>query len=69
MPKTINLRNLPDDLVRRAKSCAALRGLTLKDFVLTALEKATEINAPLPAPMAMSMMKTEGKRRAGKNKA
>jgi hypothetical protein len=63
MPKTVNLRNLPDDLVRRAKSCAALRGQTLKDFVLVALEKATELDVPNPAPMAMAMMRTESRRR------
>jgi hypothetical protein len=66
MTKTVNLRNLPDDLVRRAKSCAALRGQTLKDFVLTALEKATEADTPILAPMAMSMMRTESKRQTRK---
>jgi len=30
--KTINLRDLPEELVRRAKACAALHGITLKDF-------------------------------------
>src|SRR5437879_935047 len=31
--KTVNLRDLPEELVRRAKACAAIHGLTLKDFV------------------------------------
>ena len=66
MPKTVNLRNLPDDVIRRAKSCAALRGQTLKDFVLTAIEKATAADMQIPAPMAMSMMRIEGKRRTRK---
>ena len=38
--KTINLRDLPEDFVRRAKAYAALSGLTLKDFIITAAEKA-----------------------------
>jgi predicted HicB family RNase H-like nuclease len=32
---------IPDDLHRRAKSAAALRGVTLKDFLIEALERAT----------------------------
>lgn len=31
---------IPDDLHRRAKSAAALRDLTLKDFVIASLEAA-----------------------------
>jgi hypothetical protein len=38
--KTINLRDLPDDLVRRAKACAALNGITLRDFVIRAIGDA-----------------------------
>jgi len=37
--KTINLRDVPEDLVRRAKACAAIRGLSLKDFILEAIDK------------------------------
>jgi uncharacterized protein (DUF1778 family) len=44
--KTINLRDLPEDLVRRAKACAALHGMTLKDFVIQAIAKATEADIP-----------------------
>jgi predicted HicB family RNase H-like nuclease len=33
---------LPDDLHRRAKAAAALRGVTLKDFVIDALEHAVK---------------------------
>ena len=40
--KTVNLREMPDELVRRAKACAALRGLSLKDFIIEAVEKALE---------------------------
>jgi plasmid stability protein len=47
--KTINLRNLPEDLVRRAKACAALHGLTLKDFAIRALESATQKDIPASA--------------------
>ncbi len=31
---------IPDDLHRKAKSAAALAGMTLKDFVMAALEAA-----------------------------
>ena len=64
MPKTVNLRDLPDELVRKAKSRAALQGITLKDFVRTAIEKATD-EVPF-APIAMSMIQTEPKRRTRK---
>jgi len=38
--KTINLRDLPDDFVRRVKAYAALSGLTIKEFMIHAAEKA-----------------------------
>jgi hypothetical protein len=44
--KTVNLRDLPEGLVRRAKVCAALRGMTLKDFAIEALESATQKQDP-----------------------
>jgi len=40
--KTINLRDLPEELVRRTKACAALHGITLRDYVLRAITKAVE---------------------------
>lgn len=40
--KTINLRDVPEELVRRAKMFAALRGLTLKDFILESVQKALD---------------------------
>ena len=36
---------IPDDLHRKAKSTAALRGQTLKDFLIEALERATKGSA------------------------
>lgn len=44
--KTINLRDLPIDLVRQAKAYAALRGMTLKDFVVHAIGAALEKDIP-----------------------
>jgi len=44
--KTINLRDLPEELVRRAKACAALHGLTLRGFVIQAITRATEADIP-----------------------
>jgi hypothetical protein len=38
--KTVNLRDLPEDLVRRAKAHAALTGITLKEFFVQAVEMA-----------------------------
>lgn len=40
--KTINLRDLPEPFVRQAKAYAALSGLTLKDFILQAVEIAMQ---------------------------
>lgn len=39
---------IPDDLHRKAKSAAALKGITLKDFVVAALEQATKTAEPRP---------------------
>jgi plasmid stability protein len=46
MSKTVNLRDLPEELVRRAKACAALHGQTLKDFVVDAIRAAVEKDIP-----------------------
>jgi len=57
--KTINLRDLPEDLVRRAKACAALHGMTLRDFVMRAITKATEEDLPaFPGRAAMPLAAT-----------
>jgi predicted HicB family RNase H-like nuclease len=37
--KSLNLRAVPADLVRRAKSAAALQGITLREWVLKAIEQ------------------------------
>jgi hypothetical protein len=37
MAKVLNLRGVPDDLIRKAKSAAALQGITLRDWVLKAI--------------------------------
>jgi len=42
MPTVLDIRAMPDALLRRAKSAAALQGITMKQFVITALEKAVE---------------------------
>ena len=36
---TINLRDVPEDLHRKAKSEAALEGISLKAFIIKALEE------------------------------
>lgn len=50
--KTINLRDVPEDLVRRAKAYAALRGLSLKRFILEAVEQALDLAEPRMENMA-----------------
>jgi hypothetical protein len=40
--KALNLRDIPEDFVKRAKAQAALSGMTLKDFVIEAVEKAMQ---------------------------
>lgn len=42
MPTMIQVRNVPDDLHRRAKARAALEGLTLSAFLLRELERALD---------------------------
>jgi predicted HicB family RNase H-like nuclease len=37
--KSLNLRAVPADLIRRAKSAAALQGVTLREWVLKAIEE------------------------------
>jgi hypothetical protein len=64
--KAINLRDLPEELVRRAKACAALHGLTLKDFVVKALESATQKD--IPAHSAAFLMTTPNRRKRTKAK-
>jgi predicted HicB family RNase H-like nuclease len=36
---TMNLREIPDDLHRKAKAAAALEGITLKDLVIKAIKE------------------------------
>ena len=66
MTKTINLRDLPDDVVRRAKASAALHGMTLRDFVLRAIGRAIEEEIPFYAAPMAAMTKPETKRRTRK---
>jgi len=47
MSTMIQIRNVPDDLHRKAKARAALEGRTLSDFALEALEGA--LARPTPA--------------------
>ena len=41
----INLRKVPDDLARRIKAFAAFKGVTMRDFILSTLEKEIEEKA------------------------
>ena len=57
--KTINLRDLPEEFVRRAKAHAAISRVTLKDFVIAAVEKAMQ-------EMPEASLKADAKRRKQK---
>jgi predicted HicB family RNase H-like nuclease len=37
--KSMNLRAVPEDLLRRAKAAAAMMGITLREFVFRAMEE------------------------------
>jgi len=40
-PKTLHVENFPAGLLRKARSQASLEGLTLRDFVIHAIETRT----------------------------
>lgn len=42
MPKTIQVRNVPDALHRRLKARAAMAGMSLSDYLLTELKEIAE---------------------------
>ncbi len=64
--KTINLRDVPEELVRRAKAYAAWRGMSLKDFILNAMQQALESAGPEMA--AMSLFAQAGRKAKRKNR-
>jgi predicted HicB family RNase H-like nuclease len=39
MSKALNLRAIPEDLLRRSKAEAAMQGITLREFVFKAMEE------------------------------
>lgn len=54
----IQIRNVPDDLHRRAKARAALQGVTLSELALRALR--SEVDAPTMAEIAARVRAMEG---------
>jgi hypothetical protein len=64
--KTINLRDLPEELVRRAKACAALHGVSLKEFVSRAIASAIEKDIPAMHHMAAFLRTKPQKAVSGK---
>jgi len=44
MAKTLNLRNLPEELLKKLKVEAATRGITLRAFVIELMENYTRKN-------------------------
>jgi len=45
MNKAVLLKGMPEELMRRAKANAALRGITLKQFVIEAIERGVNESA------------------------
>ena len=43
MAKTIQVRNVPDEVHREAKARAAREGISLSDYVLRVLERSLEV--------------------------
>ena len=41
--KVLNLRGMPEELLRRAKYVAAYRGITLKQFAMDCLERCSRV--------------------------
>ena len=48
MRTALNIRDMPGELLHCAKIVAAIQGVTLKEFVIRALEKAVKEAGPLP---------------------
>jgi hypothetical protein len=61
--KTVNLRDLPEDFVRRAKAYAALSGMTLKDFFVRAVEVAMQKEIQ-PKARHSGFLVTKGRKKA-----
>ena len=59
--KTINLRDMPEDLVRRAKAYAAWRGMSLKGFVIEAMQQALDSVSTMRLFAHYSTPKEKGK--------
>ena len=47
--QTIYVRQVPEELVRRAKSASALKGQTLREFVIEAVRAAVDADGKKPA--------------------
>ena len=60
--KTVNLRDLPDDFVRRAKAYAALSGLSLKDFFIQSVESAMQNEIQAKSTAALFAKDTKRKK-------
>jgi predicted HicB family RNase H-like nuclease len=46
--RILNIRNVPEELARRAKAAASLRGISFQEFVIEALRAAVEKDSKSP---------------------
>jgi hypothetical protein len=63
--KTVNLRDMPEDLVRRAKAYAAWRGMSLKGFIVEVMQQALD---SVPGTMSLFAHATGTKDKAKKKR-
>jgi hypothetical protein len=59
--RPLNLRNFPDELYWLAKACAASRKMSLKAYVVDAVEAATSRDSGRLSAMANDSVKDQGK--------
>ena len=59
--RPLNLRDFPDELYWLAKACAATRKMSLKAYVVDAVEAATSRDSSRLSAMANDSVKDQGK--------
>jgi hypothetical protein len=59
--RPLNLRNFPDELYWLAKACAASRKMSLKAYVVDAVEVATSRDSSRLSAMAQDLVRDQGK--------
>ncbi len=66
--KTVNLRDLPADLVRRAKAYAAWQGISLKQFIMQAIQQALDVAEQASGSLTPAVFVRATQHRKGRRK-